>query len=66
MKLTELEKQMIKLILKDYAKIGVENTEFYNTFGGDWEGDKKPLQVSNKELRGAFTSLKRKKNNKAL
>ena len=61
LQLTELEKQMITLILHDYAKIGVENTEFHNTFGDDWEGDKKTLQVSNKELRGAFTSLKRKK-----
>ena len=52
-KLTELETMMLQQILDDYASSGVENTEFHNTFGIDAE--------TNKKLRGAFTSLKRKK-----
>lgn len=53
MRITDLEKQMIQLIIKDYEKYGVENTEFHNTYGYDAE--------TNKVLRGAFSSLKRKK-----
>ena len=52
MKLTELEKFMLKEINEDYHKIGIENTEFYNTFGNDAK--------FNKELRGAFASLEKK------
>ena len=52
-KLTDLEKKMVKGILRDYARCGVSNTEFHNTFGVDEE--------ENKKLRGAFASLKRKK-----
>ena len=52
-KITELEKTMLKAINKDYSRLGIENTEFYNTFGYEAE--------TNKELRGAFASLKRKK-----
>ena len=51
--ITPLEKQMIEMIIQDYEKCGVENTEFHNTYGCDAE--------KNKLLRGAFTSLKKKK-----
>ena len=51
--MTNYEKQMLESIIADYGKIGVMNTEFHNTFGIDAE--------TNKKLRGAFTSLKRKK-----
>ena len=52
-KITELERFMLERINEDYKEVGIENTEFYNTFGNEAE--------TNKELRGAFTSLKRKK-----
>lgn len=52
-KLTNLEKELLVKIIEDYGTDGIENTEFYNTFGID--------AAKNKEIRGAFSSLKRKK-----
>jgi len=51
-KVTDLEKSMLVAINNDYNKIGIENTEFTNTFG--WDAN------TNKQLRGAFSSLKKK------
>lgn len=52
-KITESEMEMIKRIAKSYCNTCVNDTDFYNAFGVD--ADK------NKELRGTFGSLKRKK-----
>ena len=52
-KITKLERIMLDIINDSYNTSGVNNTEFYNIFGNDVE--------TNKKLRGAFTSLKRKK-----
>lgn len=52
-KLTDLEKKLLVKIIKDYGNNGIENTEFYNTFGIN--------AAKNKEVRGAFSSLKKKK-----
>lgn len=52
MRITELEREMLTAINEGYSKWGVENTDFYNVFGFDAD--------QNRELRGTFSSLKKK------
>lgn len=58
--LTRLEQQMIKDIINCYGVHGVENTEFNNLYPL-YSNGKTMNEIVRKELRGTFTSLKRKK-----